>query len=152
MVAALRNSTETFNPFALRETHFENFLGMEEKDLVHFQAKLTYIGEQRKALPTLVFMCDAVKGEEPKKAAGSVLGMRVPGIDFANDDLCPRFCTATAAELSALIRNMSLLPAVTSAGSAVQYDGTYSGTYLVLNLFNCVEEKEYRLQSVMGQI
>jgi hypothetical protein len=152
MVASIRSFTEPFSPFALRETHFEKFMDIGEKDLTHFQAKITYIGEQRKALPTVVITCDAATEEEPKKNAADVLAMRVAGIDFANDDLHPIFCRASAAELSALIKNLSMLPTVTNAGSAVQFDGTYSGTYLSLSMFNSVDEDEFRLQSIMGQI
>jgi hypothetical protein len=152
MVATIRSFTEPFSPFSFRETHFEKFLNMEEKDLVRFQAKITYIGEQRKALPTVVITCDATEAQEPKQSAADVLAMRVAGIDFANDDLHPMFCKASAAELSTLINNLSMLPTVTNAGSAVQFDGTYSGTYLSLSLFNKVDEDEARLQSIMGQI
>jgi hypothetical protein len=152
MVASIRSFNEPFSPFALRETHFEKFMNMGEKDLTHFQAKITYIGEQRKALPTVVITCDGAPEKEEKKNAADVLAMRVAGIDFANDDLHPMFCSASAAELSAVIKNLAMLPTVINAGSAVQFDGTYSGTYLSLSMFNTVEDDESRLQSIMGQI
>lgn len=152
MIETLHKPTQSAHGTTTSDTCFEDFLSMEGQVLTHFQAKLTYIGEQRKALPTVVLTAREAGAEDPGSTAAQVLAMRVPGIDFGNDDLAPIFCAATPAELAALLRNLAMLPTVTNAPGAVKYDQAFAGIYLALALYNRVDEQDFRLQSVMGQI
>jgi hypothetical protein len=140
-----------FLQFAQSEgTFFEHQQNMDAATLTNFQAKITYIGEQRKPLPTIVVTCDEAE-EAHAKAPSRVFGMRVAGLDCGNDDLTPMFCTATRRELSLLTQNLSRLPTLMNAAATTRFDGAFPGIYLVLTLFNKVSEKEYRLQAVLGQ-
>jgi hypothetical protein len=130
---------------------FDAFLNMKEADMTNFSAKITYIGEQRKPLPTVVISSEAVGDEDPWTAAASVLRMRVAGIDFANDELTPMFCRADGPKLQQLIRNVAAIPTVFNAAAAARYDGVHYGKYLALSLYNRIESEEFRVQAVLGQ-
>lgn len=136
---------------ASADVGFNDFLAMGVDQLTNFQAKVTYIGEQRKPLPTVVITTPELSGEDPWTSAAPILGMRVSGLDFGNDDLTPVFCVAAVVELKEMIKNLSILPTVANATSAAKYDAATSGTYLALSLFNRIDEREFRLQAVIGQ-
>lgn len=133
------------------ERQFSHFLRMSAEQLAGLQVKVTYIGEQRKALPTVIITADTVPDATIESRRLPVIGMRVPGIDFANDDLVPIHCGAPVEQLAALIRNLSALPVVINAMAAPNYDKLYSGYYLALSLYNRVDGAEHRLQAVVGQ-
>jgi hypothetical protein len=149
MMATLSNSIGYLDK-TVKETCFEDFLLMDERQLTNFQAKITYIGEQRKPLPTIVITAKSIEDQDNKAVAAPILKMRVAGLDFGNDDLTPMFCSASLAELSALIKNLANIPTVTQAGGAARYDCDFPGKYLALSLYNRTDE-EYRLQAVIGQ-
>src|SRR5687768_3609262 len=118
---------------AVAETHLDDFMRMGKDEMTSCLAKITYIGEQRKALPTIVVSCSSAPQADPFVSCAPVLKMRVPGIDFANDDLAPIFCTATSEEFVELTRNLSALPAVASSANATRYDAAQYGKYLALS-------------------
>src|SRR6202035_1507716 len=97
---------------------FDTFLEMAPKDLLNLQVKVTYIGEQRKPLPTVVLQSKDRPTKDPLIAAAKVLSMRVAGIDFENDDLTPIFCSATSDELLDVIQNLAQIPTVASSVGA----------------------------------
>ncbi|RWK76109.1 MAG: hypothetical protein EOR51_29980 [Mesorhizobium sp.] len=134
-----------------RDLGFLAFLKMLPDELVNFKAKITYIGEQRKALPTIVVGSKESVGDTPWADADKIMSMRVAGIDFANDDLAPIFCRAAAGQLLALIQNVAAIPTVANAASAAKYDGTFYGKYLAISIFNEIDGEESRAQAVLGQ-
>lgn len=151
MIESVLASVEVSEVATDNSTQFRTFLSMTVDQLTYFQAKITYIGEQRKPLPTIAITSDVAEGAGTKRAAAKVLAMRVPGIDFANDDLTPVFCSARRADLAALIRNISTLPTVVNAVNAGEYNGIYSGTYLSLAFYNKIDNQEHRAQCILGQ-
>ena len=97
---------QSFSPFAT----FDN---MSLTELQTLQIKLTYVGPQSKALPSLVISETSNAGD-----IGVFLPFQRAGINYSNDTIPPRTAKAAATQLMATIDNVGTLSSVTAGGVA----------------------------------
>ena len=144
----MSTATNPNETYGMGETIFKSFLNMTKEQLAGLQVKVTYIGEQRKPLPTVVITNSSASDSSDTNC---VLSMKVAGLDFGNDELTPLFCEANDGELHSLVKNLTAFPIVSNAGSAAAYDAYLPGKYLALSLYNEIDGEEYKLQTLIGQ-
>ncbi len=109
-------------------TQFQEFAALTVDELLHLQAKLTYIGRQTEPITTVAFstLTHLIDMEAFKP-------LRSPGVSYANDELPSIMSfTVTAQEFQRILRGMAGLPAVRA--------GRRNGAYLSLMLVNDTPE------------
>ncbi len=101
---------------AQRISSFSEFQAMPPGQLTSLAVKLTYVGAQRKAVPTVIFSSgsNTVEGFSLLRHPGS------SGLSYANDSLPARSFAATAAELAAVVNAAGSIPNVTAGGAVAR--------------------------------
>lgn len=103
-----RGETQMFSPYS-------DFQAMNLEQLKALQVKLTYVGIQDKAFPSLAFTSSFNTLE-----LSLFLPFRRPNINYSNDDSEVETFTASPEELKALIDNVATLPNVTMGEVATE--------------------------------
>lgn len=98
---------------------FAAFHNMGESKLDYLQAKISYIGEQRKLLPSIVII-----GPKVEEARPEILKSNIPGFDFKNDDISREIIPVTRKDLAILLENISKIPSILNGG---YYNGYSEG-------------------------
>jgi hypothetical protein len=97
---------QAFSPYA-------DFQGMTLNQLQTLQVKLTYVGPQQRAQPSIAFTSTSNKVD-----LASFVPFRRPGIEYTNDDINVQTFTAGVDALKALITDIGTLPNITAGGVA----------------------------------
>lgn len=92
-------------------SEFADFQNLGPDDLATLQVKLTYVGPQGKAIPTVAFAAGPVD-------MSRFLPFRRDGVHYGNDDLGAETFAATTAELQAAIDAAGGIPAATTTDPA----------------------------------
>jgi hypothetical protein len=97
---------------------FSTFDNLNDKELDYLEAKITYIGEQRKLLPSIVII-----GPKVDRFQQNIITSRIAGFDFKNDDISRELIVATREQLATMIDNISGIPSILNAGYYNGYNG-----------------------------
>jgi hypothetical protein len=92
---------------------FSDFEILTLAELEDLQVKLTFVGEQEEVIPSL-----AIASHTRSLDLSRFLPFRRPDVHYGNDEIAIMTCTASPAELKAMIENISTLPSVTSGDIA----------------------------------
>jgi hypothetical protein len=110
-------------------TTFSEILDLADDELSRLQFKITYVGEQRKLLPSLIVGGRAVLDEVPE-----ILSICAPNLDFGNDIIARSILSASDEELRAVINVLNQFPNVRFAGGDTEFGGVTRDPLLVLSL------------------
>jgi hypothetical protein len=150
MIEAATATDRDLTQFGGRYAPWDEFAAMSDVELAQLQVKITYVGEQRKLLPTVVITGEAVEDDRPKVLTQTpgidLLSVDIPGIDFKNDDLARVVVRARSAELRAMLSGLGQLPGLRHAGRDIEVAAVTRDALLAFTMLcpNGAEDRVFR--------
>jgi hypothetical protein len=119
---------------------FPDFQAMSLDQLTALQVKLTFVGEQEKAVPTVAFTSTTNAVDLSK-----FVPFRRVGIDYSNDDGPISTFAATPSELQAVVQEVGKVPPVPPGGVAAL-------PYISFSLFNSVNGVDKAFEVILNEL